>query len=435
MGGQRSSTIHDSLRTLYLAGTFAGLTDGELLERFAKRNGDSAQTAFAVLVERHGGIVLSTCRAVLRDDQEAHDAFQATFLVLVRKAGSLWVRDSLGPWLHRVAYRVAAHARRDADRRKRAEREAAERASERMVEGGPDDVASVVHEEVDRLHDRYRIPVVLCDLEGRSYEDAARSMKCPVGTVKSRLARGRECLRDRLTRRGLAPTVSLVAVETRAKCSLAAVPPDLLESTARAATQFAAGGTTAVEAISASAVRHAEGVLSTMIRSKLTQITIMILAVALISGAGWFVASGQGPAGDPKGRIASASNKASARAVAKDQAKSSTLARELIGAWILVETPGKIVEPMEKEITLKFFGSRHWASTKANPKMMGEVIYHHGGTYKLDGDQYTETVEYAHPMQDDFVKTTYRFKIKVEGDTYTQIGLDNEYTEVYKRAK
>ena len=172
-----------------------------------------------------------------------------------------------------------------------------------------------------------------------------------------------------------------------------------------------------------------------MIRSKLTQITIMILAVTLISGAGWLVASGQGPAGNRKGRIASASNKASARAIAKGQAKSSTLARELIGAWILAGTPGKSVEPMEKGITLKFFGGRHWASTKANPEMMGEVVYHRGGTYKLDGDQYTETVEYVTPMMDDFVKTTYRFKIKVEGDTYTQIGLDNEFSEVYKRAK
>jgi hypothetical protein len=259
-------------------------------------------------------------------------------------------------------------------------------------------------------------------------------MKCPVGTVKSRLARGRECLRDRLTRRGLAPTFSLVAVETRAKCSLAAVPPDLLESTARVAAQFATGGITTVEAVSASAIRHADGVLSTMIRSKLTQITTMILAVTLVSGAGWLVASGQGPAGDPKGGIASAPDKASAPAVAEGQAKSSTLARELIGVWILAGTPDKIVEPVEEVGRLKFFGGRHWAITQADLKT-GEVVYHHGGTYKLDGDQYSETVEYATPKPDEFIKKTYRFKIKVEGDTYTQIGLDNEWTEVWKRAK
>src|SRR4029077_9308235 len=105
----------------------------------------------------------------LRDEHAARDAFQATWLVLVRKAGSLWVRDSLGPWLHRVAYRVAAHARRDSERRRRAEREAAAMASGRVIAAGRDDLASVLHEEVERLPERYRIPVVLCDLEGRTY--------------------------------------------------------------------------------------------------------------------------------------------------------------------------------------------------------------------------------------------------------------------------
>ncbi len=185
----------NSLRTLFQAGSFVGMTDGQLLERFALRKSEDAELAFAALVERHGRIVLSTCQSVLHDEHAVCDAFQATFLVLVRKAGSLWVRDSLGPWLHRVAYRVAIHARRDAVRRNRAERAAAERASDAVIEDAWDEVASVVHEEVDRLHDRYRIPVVLCDLEGQTYEAAAQSMRCPVGTVKSRLARGRECLR------------------------------------------------------------------------------------------------------------------------------------------------------------------------------------------------------------------------------------------------
>src|SRR5947199_10868023 len=114
------------VRMLFNVGTVAGLTDGQLLERFTAQGGETAELAFATLVERHGPMVLRVCRSVLRDPHEAHDAFQATFLVLVRRGGSLWVRDSLGPWLHQVAYRVASSARSAASRRRRHEQRAAE---------------------------------------------------------------------------------------------------------------------------------------------------------------------------------------------------------------------------------------------------------------------------------------------------------------------
>ena len=114
------------VRMLFNVGTAGGLTDGQLLEQFTAAGGETAELAFATLVQRHGAMVLRVCRSVLRDPHEAHDAFQATFLVLVRRAGSLWVRDSLGPWLHQVAYRVASCARSAANRRRRHERRAAE---------------------------------------------------------------------------------------------------------------------------------------------------------------------------------------------------------------------------------------------------------------------------------------------------------------------
>jgi DNA-directed RNA polymerase specialized sigma24 family protein len=136
---------------------------------------------------------------------------------------------------------VASHARRDGERRKRAEREAGERATVATTERGFDDIASVVHEEVERLHERYRIPVVLCDLEGQTHEEAARAMRCPVGTVKSRLARGRGFLRGRLVRRGLAPTSVLLALDTYRLSAQACVPPFLPETTFRIAPQFAPG--------------------------------------------------------------------------------------------------------------------------------------------------------------------------------------------------
>ena len=179
------------LRTLFNLGTIRELTDGQLLERFATGGGEAAELAFAALVERHGAMVLRVCRSVLADPHDAQDAFQATFLVLVKKARGLWVRDSLGPWLHQVAYRTASCARQAAARRYRRERCAAESRKEARVEVHDDDLAVVLHEEIERLPERFRAPLVLCDLEGSSHEQAARHLGCAVGTVKSRLSRGR----------------------------------------------------------------------------------------------------------------------------------------------------------------------------------------------------------------------------------------------------
>jgi RNA polymerase sigma factor (sigma-70 family) len=214
------------LLTVFGEGTLAGLTDGQLLERFATRRGDAAELAFAALVERHAPMVLRACRAILRDDHDAMDALQATFLVLVRKGRSLWVRDSLGPWLHRVACRAAGRVRSDAARLRTLERRFAEAMRCRDDGDDRDILAAVVHEEVNRLPDRFRAPIVLCDLEGRTCEEAARHLGCPVGTIGSRLARGRDRLRGRLARRGLAPVVgtliAALAAESRGAVILAA---------------------------------------------------------------------------------------------------------------------------------------------------------------------------------------------------------------------
>src|SRR5262249_4692380 len=138
------------LRTLFNVGAIREWTDGQLLERFATERGEAAELAFAVLVERHGPMVLRVCRGVLTDPHEAQDAFQATFLVLVRKARALWVRDSLGPWLHQVAYRTGSCARSTAARRRRHERRAAMSKPEGRAEVG-DELERALHEEIDRL--------------------------------------------------------------------------------------------------------------------------------------------------------------------------------------------------------------------------------------------------------------------------------------------
>lgn len=174
--------------------------DDSLLRRFSA--GDEA--AFAALVERHGPMVLGVCRRVLRDEQDAEDAFQAAFLVLARKASAR--PSSLGGWLHGVAFRVACRARADAARRRRHERQAPVPPASNLdpsAEADRHDRQAILDEELSRLPQAYRSAVVLCDLRGLSHERAARESGCPVGSVSWRLRRGRELLRGRLARRGI----------------------------------------------------------------------------------------------------------------------------------------------------------------------------------------------------------------------------------------
>lgn len=275
MAGNPRRLLRGQIRTLYDAGTATGLTDGQLLERFATRHGEGAELAFATLVERHGAMVLRACRGILRDDHEAMDAFQATFLVLVRKGGSLWVRDSLGPWLHRVACRAAGRARSSALRRRAAERRAAE-AVESRNGGDIEELLSAVHEEIDRLPERYRSTVVLCDLEGRTCEEAARHLGCPVGTVGSRLSRGRRRLRDRLSRRGLAPRIGPAAGAVAWQGPLLPVPPELVGSTAGVAARFIS-----TQAVSqGAAALLALGVLRSMAITRWWKVASVLLAVS-----------------------------------------------------------------------------------------------------------------------------------------------------------
>jgi RNA polymerase sigma factor (sigma-70 family) len=173
------------MQALFNQGTVSGLTDAELLQRFTARTGEDAESAFSVLMDRHGPMVMRVCRRVLSDAQDFDDAFQATFLVLVRKAGRLTIKHSLGPWLHGVALRAASCARSTAARRRVHERRAAEMRAESTVDDMPDDLGKILHDEIHRLPERYRAPIVLCCLEGLTQGQAALSLGWPVGTVQS----------------------------------------------------------------------------------------------------------------------------------------------------------------------------------------------------------------------------------------------------------
>ncbi len=286
MASRRDGAALRYLSTLFHVGTVVGLTDGQLLERFVTTSGETANSAFAALIERHGPMVLRVCRGVLRDEHEAHDAFQATFLVLLRRAGSLWVRGSLGPWLYRVGYRVAVRAKVASDRREEAERRAAEMAGDRASDGQGDDLGPILYEEIDRLPGRYRVPVILCDLEGRTYEEAARHQGCPVGTLKSRLARGRDRLRSKLIRRGLAPAIGAPGMFHSAEAALATVPPALIVSTLQVAMRFAAGSAATGGLVPPTIAALTKGALNAMIRTKVRTSVLALLAIATAAGVG-----------------------------------------------------------------------------------------------------------------------------------------------------
>jgi RNA polymerase sigma factor (sigma-70 family) len=247
MGNAKSSDLLRQVRTLFGAGTVAGLSDAQLLERFRSRSASAAEdtlaaeAAFEILVARHGPMVLGVCRRALSDPAEVEDAFQATFLVLVRRAASVRVGDSLGRWLYGVSRRVAAKARA---RSHRARIHSLPLAVEPTARATPDEdsgLLAALDDEMNRLPEKYRAPVILCHLEGLSHAEAAARLHWPIGTVSGRLSRARGLLKDRLVRRGVTsstgPVVTLLTIDN----VRAAVPEPLAVATARAAAALACG--------------------------------------------------------------------------------------------------------------------------------------------------------------------------------------------------
>ena len=259
MAARTSRVTGRPLRALFNVGVVGGLSDGQLLDRFATGHSEAAELAFQAMVERHGPMVLRACRGVLGDPNDAEDAFQATFLVLLRQAGSIRDRGSVAGWLHGVALRVAARAKVDAARRRRIERRGIRLAVERNDDSQRLDLETIIHEELARLPEKYRAPLVLCYLEGLTHEGAAEQLGWPVGTVRGRLARARDRLRSRLTRRGLTATAALAAVGSLPGSVKAAVPLALRDATVATAVQVATGQTLAAAA-SAQVAAWAEGV-------------------------------------------------------------------------------------------------------------------------------------------------------------------------------
>jgi RNA polymerase sigma factor (sigma-70 family) len=228
----RKTSLSRSPEPFAVAGCEGEMSDASLLARFVDQ---WDQAAFRDLVSRHGPMVLGVCHRILRDPHDAEDAFQATFLLLARKAGSVRKRESLGPWLHGVAHRVALQARGGASRPRvpvRSDLEAPQVDDHDGLER--EELHAALHEELGRLPEKYRAPLVLCYLEGHPHEAVARQLGWPIGTVRGRIARGRDLLGARLIRRGLGPAAVLLALELLPKTA-GAVPVRLIDATVRVA--------------------------------------------------------------------------------------------------------------------------------------------------------------------------------------------------------
>jgi RNA polymerase sigma factor (sigma-70 family) len=290
--GQMSEALHH-LRTVVLRDG-PGLTDGDLLRSFV---GQRDAAALAALVHRHGPMVWGVCRRLLPHHHDAEDAFQATFLVLVRKAATIGRPELVANWLYGVAHQTAVRARAAAARRATRERQVPEMpeppAAQRPIW---DDLRPILDQELSRLPEKYRSLIVLCDLEGKTRQEVARQLGRPEGTVAGQLARARALLARRLGRHGLAVSGAILGSVLAAGAASAVAPATVVSSTIRAASQYAAGEATAAGVIPARVVALSEGVLRTMFISRLKMAIAFVLSAGAIAVGGGVLHRGAGAA-------------------------------------------------------------------------------------------------------------------------------------------
>jgi RNA polymerase sigma factor (sigma-70 family) len=286
--GPMSGVLRHLRRTALLQDG-GGLSDSQLLQCFVR---DRDEAAFAALVRRHGPMVLGVCRRVLHNPHDAEDAFQATWLVLARKAASIAQPELLGNWLYGAAYRAALEAR-SATRRKRESQvldypEPVAKAEEEDVS----ELCALLDRELSRLADKYRVPVVLCELEGRSRKEVARLLGIPAGTLSSRLATARKTLARRLAGYGLAVSATAVAAALSGETASASLPAPLAAAAVQCGMLVAAGhgAPAATGVLSPTVAKLTERVLKAMFIKKLGTLTLVALAAALLAGGTALVA-------------------------------------------------------------------------------------------------------------------------------------------------
>jgi RNA polymerase sigma factor (sigma-70 family) len=279
MAAATLTSVLQQLRTIASARAYEERSDPELLKLFLTQR---EEAAFVALVKRHGPMVLHVCRRIQGNEHDAEDVFQATFLLLARKAGSISKPESLASWLHGVAHRLALEAKVQGSRRQTYERQAADmRSTSDDSQENWRDLQETLDAALRQVPEKYRLPLLLCYLQGKTQEEAARQLGCPLGTVRSRLARGRERLKEVLERQGVCLSAGALVAGLAGSAASASVPPLLLHATTRAALAYA-GGKTAAALVSARAAALVEAGLKTMLTAKVKIITMVVLAVGTL---------------------------------------------------------------------------------------------------------------------------------------------------------
>jgi RNA polymerase sigma factor (sigma-70 family) len=391
------------LRTLFAAGSLSGLSDGELLERFVTQRDDAREAAFAALVQRHGAMVLRTCRGILGNRHDAEDATQATFFVLARSAGSIRRRTSVASWLYRIAWRVSARVTGEAIRRRAVERRRAELIPPNApITHSPFQCPELI-EELSRLPENFRAAIVLIDLEGCTQVEAAARLCWPLGTVQSRLARGRNRLRTRLLERGIAPTGALLVAGLTGNGNAGTLPMAQVDTIVRMTLGFTAGAHEA-GIVSSHAIALAEGVLKTMLMARWNfagAAATVFLGAGILAG----LARADRPGAVPSQRIAAAIDDTEK---SKSEAKAAAEKAKLKGTWkptSAVDNGREEENPAEHRVifdgdsfTIKKNGNdeakgKFTIDVAANPKTIDMKVTegkHEGesllGIYAWDGD-------------------------------------------------
>jgi RNA polymerase sigma factor (sigma-70 family) len=394
MANTMTTSVIRQIESLFGGGSVAGLTDRQLIERFvAGRDPLAAEAAFAALVARHGPMVLGVCRQLLGDHQHAEDAFQAVFLVLARRARSVRDPDLLSQWLYGVALRTARKARTRLARMRQGEEDramnrpevcATVRAEQAAIER---EQAEALHAEIDRLPASSRLPVVLCYFEGLSLAEAAKRLRCPAGTVHSRLVRAREKLRRGLLRRGVVLSGTAMAAALAPRSASASIPPLVCESTARAAIAFAARH--AGRALSTPAAALAQEVLRTMLIHQLKAAALSLLLIAsLAAGAAYhsinaFARSREGePPGEPRSKMAQTDPRP---AGIDDDARRPASGRMFVVGRVL-DPDGKPVQGAVVDVITRFRSPVVGADDETKPwlTLLGQGQSDGGGRFRLD---------------------------------------------------
>lgn len=281
LGMNQVGTLTWRVRSDGFAEGVTGMTDEGLLKRFVGRRDEAA---FEALVQMHGPMVLGVCRRVLGNYHDAEDAFQATFLVFARKADSIAESSLVGCWLYGVAFRTARKAKAMIAKKRARERPMHEIIEpEAVTKDLWGELCPLLDQELNGMPDKYRLPVLLCDLEGKTHREAAQYLGWPEGTLSVRLMRGRTKLAERLTRRGVVISVTALGLSLSHGAASAAVPSELLKvSTIRTASLFASGQTVPAGMVSANVAALTKGVLNSMLVTKLAKIAVGLTMIAAV---------------------------------------------------------------------------------------------------------------------------------------------------------